>query len=56
MEDLFGLGEDKWWERLLTTWERVPGRVRTTLLAGLLALAIVGLFAMVNAWTQPGVG
>ena len=56
MDDLFGLEDDKWWERLLGVWERVPGRVRTALVAGLMSLAIFGLLVMVNAWTQLRVG
>jgi hypothetical protein len=56
MQDLFGLGEDTWWQKLLTRWERAPSAVRTTLGGGLLGALILVLFLMVNAWTQMPVG
>jgi hypothetical protein len=50
MDDLFGLGEDKWWERLLTRWERVPGGVRTAFVGVLCGVFIVGLLVLLNSW------
>ena len=56
MEDLFGLGEDKWWEKLLTKWERIPSGVKTALGGGLLGVFVLGLFLLINSWTQMPVG
>ena len=56
MDDLFGLGDDKWWEKLLTKWEGIPSGVRTALGGGLLGVLILGLFLLVDSWTQMPIG
>ena len=48
MEDLLGLGEDKWWERLLDRWEHLPDRVRTLLAHGFIGSLVVGVFLLLN--------
>lgn len=48
MEDLLGLGEDKWWERLLDRWEHVPDKVRTWIARGSIAIVVVGVFVLLN--------
>ena len=56
MDDLFGLGEDKWWEKLLAKWEHIPSGVRTALGGGLLGVLILGLYLLVSSWTRMPVG
>ena len=56
VDDLLGLGEDKWWERLLSVWEHVPRGVRTALLGGMCAAVIAGLLVVLNSWGQTPVG
>ena len=56
MDDLFGLGEDKWWERLLTMWEHVPRGLRTALLGGMCAVVIAGFLVVLSSWGQTPVG
>jgi hypothetical protein len=48
VEDLLGLGKDKWWERLLDRWEHVPDRVRTWIARGFIGVLIVGVFLLLN--------
>jgi hypothetical protein len=48
VEDLLGLGEDKWWERLLDRWEHVPDRVRTWIARGSIGILVVGVFLLLN--------
>jgi hypothetical protein len=48
VEDLLGLGEDKWWERLLDRWEHVPDRARTLIERGFIGILIVGVFLLLN--------
>jgi hypothetical protein len=56
VEDLFGLGEDRWWERVLAIWERIPHGFRTALVGGLMGGIVVGFFLLLNSWTQMPVG
>lgn len=56
MDDLFGLGEDKWWERLLSKWERVPNGMRTLLMGGLIGLVILSFFVVLSSWGQMPAG
>jgi hypothetical protein len=48
VEDLLGLGEDKWWERLLDRWEHLPDRVRTWIARGSIGILVVGVFLLLN--------
>jgi len=48
VEDLLGLGEDKWWERLLDRWEHVPERARTLIERGFIGILVVGVFLLLN--------
>jgi hypothetical protein len=48
VEDLLGLGEDKWWERLLGRWEHVPDSVRTWIERGFIGILVVGVFLLLN--------
>ena len=48
MEDLLGLGEDKWWERLLDRCEHVPDRVRTWIARGCIGVLVLGVFLVLN--------
>jgi hypothetical protein len=48
VEDLLGLGEDRWWERLLDRWEHVPERARTLIERGFIGILIVGVFLVLN--------
>jgi hypothetical protein len=48
VEDLLGLGEDRWWERLLDRWEHLPGRVRTLIARGFIGILVVGLLLLLN--------
>jgi hypothetical protein len=40
VEDLLGLGEDKWWERLLDRWEDVPDKERTWIARGSIGMMV----------------
>ena len=48
VEDLLGLGEDKWLERLLDRWEHVPDRARTWIARGSIGILVVGVFLLLN--------
>jgi hypothetical protein len=48
VEDLLGLGEDRWWERLLDRWEHLPDRVRTLIARGFIGILVVGVFLLLN--------
>ena len=48
MEDLLGLGKDKWWERLLDRWEHVPERARNLIERGFIGILVVGVFLLLN--------
>jgi hypothetical protein len=48
VEDLLGLGEDKWWERLLDRWEHLPERARTLIERGFIGVLVVGVFLLLN--------
>jgi hypothetical protein len=48
VEDLLGLGEDKWWERLLDRWKHLPDRLRTSIERGLIGALVVGVFLLLN--------
>ena len=48
MEDLLGLGEDKWWERLLDRWQHVPDIARTRIARGFIGILVVGVFLLLN--------
>ena len=48
VEDLLGLGKDKWWERLLDRWEHVPERARTLIERGFIGVLVVGVFLLLN--------
>lgn len=48
MEDLLGLGEDRWWERLLDRWAHLSDRVRTWIARGSIGILVVGLFMLLN--------
>jgi hypothetical protein len=48
VEDLLGLGEDKWWERLLDRWEHLPDRLRTSIERGFIGALVVGVFLLLN--------
>jgi tetrahydromethanopterin S-methyltransferase subunit F len=56
VDDLFGLGDDRWWERLLTRWERLPHGLRTAFLGGVCGVVIAGLLVVLNTWGQTPVG
>ena len=48
VEDLLGLGEDRWWERLLDRWKHLPDRLRTSIERGLIGALVVGVFLLLN--------
>jgi hypothetical protein len=48
VEDLLGLGEDKWWERLLDRWKHLPDRLRISIERGLIGALVVGVFLLLN--------
>jgi len=48
VEDLLGLGEDRWWERLLDRWEHLSDRVRTLIARGFIGILVVALFLLLN--------
>jgi hypothetical protein len=48
VEDLLGLGEDRWWERLLARWEHLSDRVRTVIARGVIGILVVALFLLLD--------
>ena len=48
VEDLLGLGEDRWWERLLDRWAHLPDRLRSSIERGLIGALVVGVFLLLN--------